>query len=57
MVTLSINMGYKQVKITSETDDLIKDCIDEYLRHHPEMKNIPISRNKILYEMAKFYLK
>lgn len=50
-------MGYKTIKIDDETDELIDKCIEEYLRHHPVMKKILISRNKILYEITKYYLK
>ena len=48
---------YKQIRVKKDTDELIDDCIAEYLKHHPEMRKIPISRNKIIYEIGKFYLK
>lgn len=49
-------MGNKLVKITTTTDLLIKQGVDEFLRHHPEMKEMHISYNKIIYEMARYYL-
>jgi len=56
MYKISIKMGYKQYKIKCQTDDLVLKCVEEFLRHHPEMKEIKISKNKIVYEMARFYL-
>ena len=50
-------MGYMGVKLKRETFDLLQECINDFIGHHPELKHIPISKNKIIYEMAKFYLK
>lgn len=50
-------MGYKVAKIDYDTVDLLNSCIEEYLNHHPEMKKIKISRNKIISEIAIYYLK
>lgn len=50
-------MGYKTAKIRNNTQELLNKCEEEYLRHHPEMKNIPLSKDKIIYEIANFYLK
>ena len=47
---------YKRVVIKSKTTELIECCRKEFLRVHPEFAEIPISYNKIIYEMAKFYL-
>lgn len=57
MVTLRLLVVYKQVKIRKNTDEILDDCVKEYLRHHPEMRNIPISRDKIIYEISIHYLK
>ncbi len=32
------------------------ECKEEYLAHHPEMEKVRITNEKILYEMAKYYL-
>ena len=40
-------MGYKQYKIKCQTDDLVLKCVEEFLRHHPEMKEIKISEDQI----------
>jgi len=50
-------MGSKNIKIDDETDELLHKCKDDYLNHHPELKKIRLSYNKLLYEIAKFYLK
>jgi len=47
----------KQIFISNDTDEMLKDCVQDYLQHHPEMEQIPISYNKIVYEIAKFYLR
>jgi len=49
-------MAYKQYKIKKETDDLFELVKAEYLRHHPEMIGIPISKNKMVYEGWRVYL-
>ena len=50
-------MSYKKVNVDIQTDDLIKDCINDYKRHNPQFEKIPISRNKIIYEVCKYYLR
>lgn len=50
-------MAYVGIKIKKETNELLDKCLNDFLYHHPEFKEIPISRNKLLYEMALFYLK
>jgi hypothetical protein len=36
--------------------EMINKCKSEFLNHHPEYEEKPISNNKIIYEMAKYYL-
>lgn len=50
-------MYNKNVRINSEVDELLAECVRDFLTHHPEMKGLNISYNKIIYETAKFYLK
>ena len=50
-------MIYKPISIDVENYKLLDDCKLLYLDNYPQMKKIPISRNKILYEIIKFYLK
>ena len=50
-------ISYKTLKIDTDTNDMIDKCVAEFLRHHPELKKMKISRNKILYEIAEYYLK
>lgn len=52
-----MSIMYKQIRIKDNTNDILNKCVQEFLRHHPELKEIPISRNKIIYEVCKFYLK
>jgi hypothetical protein len=46
----------KVVKIDSETDELLFQARKEFLKHHPELNKIPISYNKIIHEISKFYI-
>lgn len=50
-------MGNKLIVIDDETDNLLNQCIEEYLYHHPEMKKLKISRKKIIFEIAGYYLR
>lgn len=49
----------KRIYLTAKKDtaDLIrKACVERYLYEHPEMKHMNITDDKILYEIAKFYV-
>jgi hypothetical protein len=48
-------MSEKIIKIKSETDKLLEECIKTFREHHPEFEQMKISRNKIIYEIAKYY--
>lgn len=50
-------MTYKTIAIKPDISILLEKCKEEFLDHHPELQNMPISYNKIIYEIAKFYLK
>jgi hypothetical protein len=45
-----------QIRIDEEVDEKVKLCKKLYREHHPEFDKIPLSKNKIINEMAKFYL-
>lgn len=49
-------MTYKRPAIKKDTAELLQRCKDEYLKHHKEFLHIPISDDKIIFEMANFYL-
>lgn len=45
------------IRISLEDAELLKnDCTNEFLSHHTEFENIPISYQKIVHEAIKFYL-
>lgn len=50
-------MSYTNIRIKNTTNTLLDDCVNDFLQHHPEFKEIPISRNKIIFEIATIYLK
>lgn len=56
-IIISHKMYNKNIRIDSDVDEHLKKCVDEFLRHHPELERIHISYNKIIYEICKFYLK
>jgi len=49
-------MSYKTIAIKQKSYDLLDDCEFIYRKYHPELVLIPISKNKIIYEVCKFYL-
>jgi len=49
--------NYEKLNIRPDTKKLVENCVLLYLKHHPEMQHIKISQDKIIFEMAKFYLK
>lgn len=48
---------YRRLIVKDVTFELVHDCIEVFLKHHPEFEHIPITQNKIIFEMAKFYMK
>jgi len=46
----------KTVILRKEVHDKLEEVREEYLKHHPEMKNIRLSYNKLIYETIQFYL-
>jgi len=49
-------MGYINIRVTEQTKELIEQCESMYRKHHPEFDGVPLSRNKILLEMGRYYL-
>jgi hypothetical protein len=48
--------SHKTIILRKETYDLIRDNVErEYRRHHPELDHIPLSIEKLEYEMIKYY--
>jgi len=47
---------YRTLSFDSDLNDLITKCKLEYLKHHPEMREINITKSKILYEVLNYYL-
>ena len=46
----------RTIATKTEGLDILILCKEEYIKHHPEMKHVPISNHKILMEIATFYL-
>lgn len=47
---------YTVLSIRPETKIKVKECIKEFLRHHPELDGMKISENMIVLRIAKYYL-
>lgn len=48
----------KHLLVNSEVHNMITvECVDEYLKNHPEMKGAKISQNHILRQIAQYYIK
>jgi len=52
-----MGLNYRKLSVKNKTYELVLECVIEYRKHHKEFDQIPISQNKIIYEMALFYLK
>jgi len=51
-----MGVTYSKLTVKKDTRKLLEKCIDEFRTHHPEFDEIPITQNKIIYEVCKFYL-
>jgi len=49
-------MIYKTVAIRAKVYKLINDSEIIYRKAHKEFDSVPLSKNKILFEICKFYL-
>ncbi len=51
--------GYRQHMVCSPTTKslIVENCVEEYLKHHPEMKGFTVTHEHILRQLAEFYLK
>ena len=48
---------YDRVVCSKETKETImEECVKIFLKHHPEMKGIKITQEKIMYEISRFYI-
>jgi len=54
-----LQKGYgEKLSCSKDTKNLImSQCVDEFLRHHPELKGINVTQNMILNHIGNFYLK
>jgi len=50
-------MIYKPIAVRENTYKLIKDCETIFRKTYPEFDEMTLSINKVIYEMAKFYLR
>ena len=37
-------------------DSIMKECVEEFLRHHPEMRGMKITQSFMLEKLRLFYL-
>ena len=51
-----IPKNYKYVALKPEVKEMLSECKKDFLKHHPELEEVFITDNKIVYEMAKYYL-
>jgi len=47
---------YKTVAVEDKTLGFLSDCEYIYRKHHPELKDIVLTKSKILNEVMRFYL-
>jgi hypothetical protein len=46
---------FVMIPVREKVKQEIQDCIAIYLKHHPEMRDINITYNKIIAELIRFY--
>jgi hypothetical protein len=51
-----MSKNYYHICVKYETYKLFKECLIEYIKHHPELEHIHISDDKMIYEIVKYYL-
>lgn len=50
-------MGYVKLWCKTETKKrILKDCLEEYYRVNPQMQDVKITQDKLLKEIANYYL-
>lgn len=50
--------GQKKLWVFSSTHEIVmKKCVAEFRRHHPELDSEKITQNFIVLKIAEFYLK
>jgi spore coat protein CotF len=47
---------YVVIAVKVKQRETLKECKKEYVKHHPEMGNVKITDDKIIYEIMKYYL-
>lgn len=49
-------MKYKNILIDKDNYNKLEIVKEIYLNHHPYMKKVIISKNKLIYELIKYYI-
>lgn len=49
-------MSYAKLSVMPETKKLVEQCKKELLRVKPELEGVFITENKVVYEIAKYYM-
>ena len=49
-------MGSRMIKGDDELYHLIDECTEEFLEHHPEFKDMRLSKRFILCKVCRYYL-
>lgn len=48
---------YRMIAVDEECIEMLEKCKEEYIKHNPSMKHVPISKRKLIKEMAVVYLR
>ena len=51
-----MGVNFISTKVTKETMELMEQAKIEFRKHHPELNQMFLSNNKIIYEAMVFYL-
>ena len=56
IIYFNMSKQYYQIRVDEDTFHLITICEKLYREHHPELDKIPVSKNKMVFEISVFYL-
>lgn len=52
----NLKVNTRPIRIDIETDEMVEKCKAKLIQRNPEYRKTYISKNKMVYELADFYL-
>ena len=51
-----MSKSYVKLSVCKSTMEFVEDCKKIFLQYHPEFEHIKITQDKIIYELARWYM-